>query len=73
MKNPNFKKENIEQAKALAIISSKTHKDVLELITEFGAEFRAIINDFEAEFGAVPTANDLIYIASVHANRDITK
>lgn len=61
----------LEENKAQAEALSMMHGNVLDLIHDHGAEFRAIIDDFGANFGRCPTANDLIWIASQHAGRDL--
>ena len=58
-----------EQGKALA----RMHGDTLELIEKHAAEFRQIIDDYKERFGIHPTADDFIYLASLHAGRDLTK
>ena len=63
----NTKEENKAQCEAFASM----HGNVLEMIEIYGAEFRQIINDFEAEFGKCPSGNDLLWIASEHAGRNI--
>ena len=61
--------EIMEQGKAL----SAMHGDVLENIHSYAEDFRAIITDYEKEFGVPPSAADLLWIASEHAGFDITK
>ena len=58
---------NPEQAEALIML----HGNTLELIEEHGAEFRHIIDDFAEIYGRVPTANELVWIASEHAGRNL--
>lgn len=60
---------NRVQAEALA----QMHGDTLDLIAAHAAEFRAIINDFLVEMRRLPTADELIWIASEHARRDLRK
>ncbi len=57
------------QAEALSLM----HGNIMTLIGLYAEEFRAIINDYEAMHGKEPTANDLLWIASEHAGRDLTK
>ena len=45
----------------------------LELIRVYAADFRTIIDEFEAIHGRVPTADDLIWIESIHQGHDITQ
>jgi hypothetical protein len=61
--------ENKEQVEALKMM----HGGTLDLIHKHGAEFRAIINDFAAKLGRIPTGNELLWIASEHAGRDLTE
>lgn len=42
----------------------------LALIDKFGAEFRDIINDFKHRYKSLPSPDDLIWIAGVHAGKD---
>ena len=60
---------NREQAEALSMM----HGNVLDLIHEHGAEFRSVIDDFTKIHMRVPTANELVWIASVHAGRDLRR
>ena len=62
-----MKEEIINQAEALSVM----HGDVLGLIDRHAEEFRAIINDFKEKFNRVPTADELIWIASEHAHKDL--
>lgn len=59
-----------EQAKALAELSHGDDATAMELIGKLGGELRSIINEFEAEHGVVPTAEDLIWILGVHHHLD---
>jgi hypothetical protein len=43
------------------------------MIAEHAEDFRDIINDFEEMHNRVPSANDLLWIASQHCGQDITK
>ena len=45
--------------------------NMLELIAQYAPEFRQIIDDYEAMHNRPPTANDLLWIASEHAGRDV--
>jgi hypothetical protein len=63
------KEENRAQAEAF----SRMTGNELELITAYAADFRDIITDFKQKFGRVPTADDLLWIESQRAGRDITK
>lgn len=69
MNRNNFLQEMQVQSEAFR----RCNGDVLEMIAEHAAEFRSIINDFEAMHDRVPTANDLLWIASQHAGQDITR
>ncbi len=62
------KEENQIQAEAF----SRLHGNELELIMEYAADFRDIIAEFEAKYGRVPSADDLIWIESQRNGRDIT-
>lgn len=64
-----LKIEMIEQAQAIA----RMHGDALDLIAEHAAEFRAIIKGFESTCGRPPTADEILWVASEHAGRDLTK
>lgn len=55
------------QAEALSMM----HGNTLELIEAHGAEFRAIIDAFSEIFGRCPTANELVWIASEHAGKNL--
>jgi len=57
----------IEQGKALA----QMHGDTLDHIAKYAAEFRQIINDFQKLFGRIPTADDLLWCASVNHKHNI--
>jgi hypothetical protein len=61
--------ENKAQAEALMAM----HGPTLELIFKYGEEFRKIIDDFAVKFDRTPTANELLWIASQHAGRDLRK
>lgn len=64
--------EHIIQGTALAKIMGDLRTGDLELalIARFGQDFRAIINDFKRRFKTLPTPDDLIWIAGVHARKD---
>lgn len=64
--------EHIVQGSALAKLMGDMRSSDLELalISHFGKEFRSIINDFKSRFKRLPTPDDLIWVAGVHANRD---
>ena len=57
------------QGRAIAMM----HGDTMKIIAHHAEEFRAIINDFRDKFGRVPSASDFIWLASEHANMDLTK
>jgi len=59
---------NTQQAAALKRIPG----DALEAIALYAEEWREIINDFEKE-GRELSAADLLWIASEHHGKDITK
>ena len=62
--------ENLAQLEAFQRIEGNE----LELISRYAADFRKIIIDFEAaQNGNVPSADDLLWIASEHLGYDITK
>ena len=61
------REEFIAQAEALMMM----HGDLLDNIEKHGAEFRSIIDDFARLWGRTPTANELVWIASEHAGRDL--
>lgn len=62
--------ENRAQAEAFR----RMHGNVLELIAQYGADFRQIINEFELAYeGRIPTADDLIWIESQLKGHDITR
>ena len=63
------KEEILAQAEAF----SRLHGNELELIKVYAADFRDIINDFEAAHGRVPTADDLLWLESQRKGRDITE
>ena len=66
----NLKAENRAQLEAF----SRMKGNILETIDLYAADFRIIIWEFElAHEGQVPTANDLIWIASERQGWDITK
>ena len=68
--NENKTKEEI-QAQAEAF--RRMNGNELELISLYAADFRQIITDFESTHGRVPTADDLLWIASELRGRDITE
>ena len=47
------------------------HGDTLDHIAKYAAEFRQIINDFQKLFGRIPTADDLLWCASVNHKHNI--
>jgi hypothetical protein len=63
------KEENRAQAEAFR----RMNGNELELIGVYAADFRNIITEFEASFGRVPTADDLLWIESQRQGRDITE
>lgn len=64
--------EHHVQGKALSKLMGNMRTSELELalISHFGKEFRAIINDFKKRFKKLPTPDDLIWVAGLHANKD---
>jgi hypothetical protein len=64
--------EHIVQGTALAKMMGDLRSDKLELllIKRFGKEFRDIINDFKVRFKKLPSPDDFIWIAGVHAKKD---
>jgi alpha-glucuronidase len=69
MNRKNFLQEMKVQSEAFA----RCNGDILEMIAEHAEDFRDIINDFEEMHNRVPSANDLLWIASQHCGQDITK
>jgi hypothetical protein len=70
MKKKNIKAENRTQAEAFRRMKG----NVLELIPRYAANFRQIITEFESENqGRVPSADELLWIASEREGRDITR
>ena len=69
MKKRNTRAENLVQAEALR----RMRGNELELIHAHAADFRDIITEFELRFGRLPTADDLLWIASERNGRDITE
>ena len=67
--NRHMKEENQAQAEAFRRIQG--HE--LEMIPMYGEDFRQIISDFEFHFGRVPTADELLWVASERNGRDITR
>ena len=66
----NLKAENRAQLEAF----SRMKGSLLEIIDVYAVDFRTIIREFKlAHEGRVPTADDLIWIASEHQGGDITK
>ena len=63
------KEENRAQAEAFR----RMQGNELELIGVYAEDFRDIIMDFEAEFGRVPSADDLLWIESQRQGHDITE
>ena len=62
--------ENRVQAEAFRRMAGNE----LELIPIYAADFRQIINEYErSHHGRIPSADDLICIASQQRGRDITK
>ncbi len=69
MKTSNTKAENQSQVEAFRRMDG----DVLDLISIYAADFREIISEFELSQSRVPSADDLLWIASQHRGHDITK
>ena len=66
----NTKAENRVQAE----VFRRMKGNKIRLIERYAADFRQIITEFEiANGGRVPTADDLIWIASQRRGRDITQ
>jgi hypothetical protein len=66
----NTKAENLAQVEAFRRMKG----DKLALISQYAADFRKIITDFECTHeGRAPSADDLIWIESEHEGHDITK
>lgn len=64
-----MEQEIIEQGRAFAMM----HGDIMKHIDTYAAEFREIVESFKKKFGRPPMAEDLLWIASEHAGRDITE
>lgn len=62
--------EIINQGKALSVLAGGDKKLVTALIRVFGADFRRTITEFKQLFKGTPTADQLIWIAGVHFNKD---
>lgn len=69
MMKKHVKEENRAQAEAFR----RMHGNELELIRVYAEDFRDIISEFEAKFGRVPTADDLLWIESQRQGHDITE
>jgi len=67
--------EHLIQGTALSKLMGDMRTGDLELalIDHFGEEFRSTIDDFKKRYKALPTPDDLIWIAGVHANKDPRK
>jgi len=63
------KEENRVQAEAFR----RMNGNELELIGVYAEDFRDIISEFEARFGRVPTADDLLWVESQRQGHDITE
>ena len=68
MTTKNTKAENWVQAEAFRRMKG----NVLDLIALYAADFRQIITEFEGAYQRIPSADDLIWIASQRCGRDIT-
>ena len=64
------RKEILNQANALSELAGGDDKLVVKLIEYFGEDFRRIINEYEEEFGSVPTPDQVIWISGVHMDED---
>jgi predicted AlkP superfamily phosphohydrolase/phosphomutase len=64
--------EHFIQGTALKKIMGDLRSNELELalIQKFGRDFRSIIDDFKKRFKALPTPDDLIWIAGVYNKKD---
>lgn len=64
--------EHIVQGTALAKLMGDLRSGDLELalIERFGRDFRNIIEDFKKRYKSIPSPDDLIWIAGVHAQKD---
>jgi hypothetical protein len=69
MKKRNVREENRNQVEAFR----RMHGNELELIYLYASDFRDIINQFEALYDRVPTADDLLWLESQRQGRDITQ
>ena len=67
------KDEIRNQGIALKLLAQGNKKLELALIALYGAEFRKIINQFKKQFKALPTPDDLIWVAGVHTVKDPRK
>ena len=62
----------VAEMQAQAEAFRRMNGNMLELIAEYAEDFRQIIDDFEKMHNRPPSANDLLWIASEHAGRDVT-
>lgn len=64
--------EHIVQGNALFKLMGDIRSNELEiaLINHFGKEFRTILDEFKSKFKSLPSPDDLIWIAGVHAGKD---
>ena len=68
------KRKTLAENRAQAEAFKRLNGNELDLIAEYAADFRNIISDFEHHHdGAVPSADDLIWIESERKGRDITE
>ena len=68
MKRNTTKAENLAQLEAFR----RMNGNELELISQYAADFRQIITDYERTHdGHVPSADDLLWIESEHEGHDI--
>lgn len=73
MRGEKMKHRTRDEILAQAEAFSRMSGNDLELIQEYAADFRRIILDFDHSYGRVPTADDLLWIASELRGRDITQ
>lgn len=61
--------EITEQGRAFSMMQG----EILDLINKYAVEFREIIESFKRKNGRPPTGEEILWIASQHAGRDLTK
>lgn len=67
------KDEIRNQGEALKMLARGNKQLELALIALYGAEFRKIINQFKKKYKALPSPDDLIWVAGIHTGKDPRK